>query len=456
VSSAETEYLARLTGPQSAFYQAQEKYPLFVGGFGSGKSTVMSVAAITDLINFPGANIACYAPTYDLLKLVTEPYIAERLDMAGLHFTFNKSDHIFKTRELGSIICRSLSNPERIIAYEVFRSHVDELDTLRLIAAEEAWNKVIARNRQKIYVLDPKGHKILRPDWEEIQTEGVAKGLRVSEIELHQTEQNRVSAYTTPEGYMFAYKRWVKSGGAQYGIYRASTRSNPHLPEGYIQGLIDTYPEELIHAYLDGEFVNLTSGSVYPQYDRELNRSDETVQANEPLCVGMDFNVLYGAAGIHVMRGDEPHCVDQIHNAYDTDAQIAALKDRYPQNPITVYPDASGDSRTSSNTTASDIAKLKAAGFRVKVRSSNPPIKNRVASMNAMICNGKGERRYRINYKTCPDVAAGLEQQVYDKTGMPDKSGGHDHILDGCGYYIDREFGIVRPRASLTVIQGSY
>lgn len=438
--------LATLTQPQSAFYMSTAKYPLFVGGFGSGKSTTMTVRGITDLINYPGAHIACYAPTYDLLKLITEPFLAERLHMAGLDYTFNKSDHIFTVPDFGRIICRSLSNPERIIGYEVFRSHVDELDTLKPEAAENAWNKVIARNRQKLYVRDEFGKRILRPDWRDLPPEK----------DLYQTELNRVSAYTTPEGFLFAYTRWVKEGGEDYAIYKASTYSNPHLPEGYIQGLINTYPAELIEAYLEGEFVNLVSGSVYPHYDRELNKSVETVKGNEPLSIGMDFNVLYGAAGIHVLRGGNPHCVDQIHNAYDTDAQIAYLKQTYPQNPITVYPDATGGKRTSANTTLSDIKKLKLAGYRIKANNSNPAIKNRVASWNAKILSGSGERSYFVNPDMAPDVVAGLEQQVYDKNGMPDKSSNLDHVLDGCGYYINYEFGLVKPVASVTVIQGNY
>jgi len=116
------EPLARLTPPQSRHYQSTAKYPLFVGGFGSGKTTTLSVNAATDLINYPGADIACYAPTYDLLKLVTQPYIEERLERAGLSFGFHKTDHIYTVPGYGRIICRSLNNPGRIIAYEVFRS----------------------------------------------------------------------------------------------------------------------------------------------------------------------------------------------------------------------------------------------------------------------------------------------------------------------------------------------
>ncbi|HCD1335685.1 TPA: terminase, partial [Klebsiella variicola subsp. variicola] len=69
---------------------------------------------------------------------------------------------------------------------------------------------------------------------------------------------------------------------------------------------------------------------------------------------------------------------------------------------IYIYPDASGDSRKSSNASATDIAQLKQAGFNVVVNASNPPVKDRINAMNAMFCNGNGERRYKVNVKRCP------------------------------------------------------
>lgn len=414
------------TYPQSQFLQSQARYPLFVGGYGSGKTTTMAGSMFDDMMRHPGAWIAGYAPTYDLLTLVTIPCVLEFLEAVDLPYDYNKSRYTVDVEDYGRFIFRSLDTPKRIVGYKTLRAHIDELDTLPRVKAEAAWNKIIARNRQKIRL--PNG--------------AYAK--------------NRVSAYTTPEGFLFCYHRWVKNKAPGYEIFRAATRSNPHLPEDYEESLRATYPANLIDAYLEGEFVNLTSGAVYPFFDRDLNGCDTLPTANEPLAVGMDFNVLKGAAGIHVKRGREVHCVGEIHDAYDTDAQIAYLKQTYPDNPITVYPDASGDSRTSANTTASDIAKLKAAGFRVKVPTSNPLIKNRVSSVNAMILSGKGERRYKVNPVTAPNVVDSFEQQVYDANGMPDKAGGLDHTTDACGYYLDYEFGLHKPETTLITIQGGH
>lgn len=84
---------------------------------------------------------------------------------------------------------------------------------------------------------------------------------------------------------------------------------------------------------------------------------------------------------------------------------------------IYIYPDASGDSRKSSNASATDIAQLKQAGFNVVVNASNPPVKDRINAMNAMFCNGNGERRYKVNVKRCPVYTESLEQQVWGENG---------------------------------------
>lgn len=445
----EGEPLVEFTDPQADFYFAPEAYPLFVGGYGSGKSTTMTACVVSDLVTFRGADIGCYAPSYDLLKLITEPYLADYLTKANLQYTFNKSDHIFTVQGYGRIICRSLMNPERIVGYEVFRSHVDELDTLRPALASEAWKRVIARNRQKLYVYDEDGKRVLREDWEDLP----------EDESIYATAPNRVFAYTTPEGFLFAYERWVKGASDEYRHYSVSTYSNrKNLPAGYIENLEASYPLEYISAYLEGKFVNLTSGRVYTSYDRELNRSYDVADDTETVYVGVDFNVMYGAALAHVLRYEEDkkgnsveqlHAIGEVHNSYDTDATIAALRDMFPNNPIHVYPDATGDRRSASNSAPNktDIAKLKLAGFKVIVDSKNPAIRERVQCTNAVFCTGTMARRYYINDDLCPEAAAAFEQQVYDKNGQPDKTSGNDHITECGGYVCAKRYPIAHVRA---------
>jgi len=117
-------YEIELTEPQSDFFLGEEKYKLFVGGFGSGKSFTLSICAVNDLIKYIGANIGVYAPTFDLLALIAMPYIANLLESGGYTYRIDVQKHIFYVEGYGRIICRSMDSPAKIVGYEVFRSHV--------------------------------------------------------------------------------------------------------------------------------------------------------------------------------------------------------------------------------------------------------------------------------------------------------------------------------------------
>lgn len=438
----EDDRTIHLTVPQTLFTQSECKFPLFLAGFGSGKSSCMAVNVINDL-SYPGANIAAYAPTYDLLSLIIIPYLEELLTNNEIPYKLNKNEKIISVEDHGDIILRSMDNPGRIVGYQVFRSHIDELDTLPTKKARDVWNKVIARNRQKVFVYDFNGRRI---------PAGIQNGRRI-----YKTYNNRVSAYTTPEGFKFCYDRWEKNPEKNYVIFRASTYSNAHnLPPDYIDTLKSSYPPELIDAYINGEFVNLVGGRCYPKFDRRLNHTDETVQRGDVLYVGMDFNVMHGAAIIHVLRNGLPCAVDEVHNAYDTDEQIETLQQRYPNHRIEVFPDAAGHHRSSSNTVETDIAKLYSAGFIVHEEFSNPAIKDRVFSLSAMICNAKGERRYKVNTNKCPEYTQCLEQQIWGENGLPDKSQGMDHKPDAAGYYIYQKFPISIEKTFTKQVKGHY
>lgn len=376
-------YEIELSEPQTKFILNQSKFPLFVAGYGAGKSTTMAVSIFNDL-NFDydkPIKIGAYAPTYDLLSLITVPYLCEMLEEARVKFDYHGGNRIITVEAKDQIILRSLSNPERIVGYQAFRSHVDEIDTIPQHKANDSWNKVIARNRQFIPKKDEDGNFVYIPAVGEFEQNAnfifddesgiYVQVKRGNGTHILDSEKNRVSAYSTPEGFAFTYERWVQDKNSDeeieseketengYWFIRAPTYSNPNLQPGYIQGLRDTYPEELVDAYIEGRHVSLTGTGVYKKFDKKLNRSTEEIQPYDILEVGMDFNVVHGAAVIHVIRDGLPHAVDEIHDAYDTDDQIKILKERYPNHVINVYPDATGDKRTSNNTVESDIAKLR-------------------------------------------------------------------------------------------------
>ncbi len=401
------------TQPQANFHALTCKHPAFVGGFGTGKSETMANQAFMDASHSSSALIGLYEPTYDLVRLIMAPRIEEKLQQYGIRYKYNKSENIIysSNNQFGDFVLRTLDNPSRIIGYETYRAHVDEIDTLKEDKALEAWIKIIARNRQS--------------------PEGVENPF------------NRVSAYSTPEGFRFLYKYWSKKPKPGYEMIQASTLTNPFLPGDYVDTLKETYPAQLIEAYINGDFVNLTSGAVYTCYDRKLNNSDREITDRDHLHIGMDFNVGKMSAVVHVKDGKTTTAVDEFIGLLDTPAMICAIKNRYPNHRVTIYPDSSGKNRKSVNASQTDISQLQAE-FRVIAPSRNPFVKDRIASVQAMLCNAKGERRYYVNESKCPETAEALEQQVYNKQGEPDKAHDNDHPNDALGYYIHNQYPIIK------------
>ena len=310
------------------------------------------------------------------------------------------------------IIFRSMENPFRIIGYETHHSILDEIDTLTQDKASDVWYRVIARNRKSY--LNPDGSR----------------------------GTNTVGITTTPEGFKFVYNMWVKehADNPDYQLIRGRTEANHHLHPDYVPTLRATYPPQLIDAYLNGLFVNLKGNTVYAQFDRKASNTDLTIEdfpEGNVIYVGMDFNISRGAAVVLMKDGDNLYVVQEFHHIMDTPAMITALQYAFKGRILIIMPDASGSSRKSVDSSKSDHRLLRDAGFRIKARRKNPPVRERVVSVQAAILDANEERHLFVNVSKCPELTEALEKQVYDENSVPMKDNtGTDDILDALGYAI--------------------
>ena len=213
------------------------------------------------------------------------------------------------------------------------------------------------------------------------------------------------------EGRLAGSEGWARKPKPGYVMVQAATSSNPFLPDDYVDALRESYPAQLIEAYLQGRFVNLNSGSVYPSFCRRRNHSAEVERPNETLHVGMDFNVLNMTATINVIRDDLPITVAEVTEVRDTPAMAKLLKDRFKDrgHAVIVYPDASGQNTSSKNASESDLSILRQAGFTVRANSRNPSVRDRVNAVNAMLLNDMDQRRWKVNTDRCPVLTEALE-----------------------------------------------
>lgn len=403
-----------LTDPQAAFVFSEKPHPAIVAGLGAGKSRAATMRLILLMLDNPGINTLYTMPTYDLLKLRAIPGVLDDLNMLGLKYSLNKSDYAVNIKGMGTIFFRSYDNPDRLIAFEVAHSVADELDVLTKEQANLVWRKISERTRQPSKL------------------------------------PNSIAAVTTPDqGYSgFVYDRWVTRADDSTELIKASTLSNPYLPDGYVDQIRANYDAALAEMYINGEFVSLTANKVYHYFNRDTHGTDMIIEPGDRLHIGLDFNIGGCCAVVFVLDDECPVAVDEFVS-HDTRDFINNVKVRYGSHDVTVYPDASGRAGR-TNATVSDIGLIEQAGLRVEAPAKNPYVRDRVNAVNSLLSH----RRLAVNIEKCPKTTQALETQGYNDKGEPEKFNTHpaiDDWADSLGYCMHRLFPVNRPVINIPV-----
>jgi PBSX family phage terminase large subunit len=380
---------------QLDLYNSQNKITGLVSGFGAGKTYAACRKAVLLMLDNPGCTGIMLEPTYPLIRDILIPDMMDTLNDIGIKYRYvvqSSTFHITLPDGVKSkILCRSLENWQKLIGVNAAWVIADEFDTAKPEIAYKAYQKLLGRLRA--------GNK------------------------------RQFIVTTTPEGFGAAYKIFVKEQSGK--LIHARSTDNPYLPDDFVQTLRDLYPPNLLEAYLNGQFVNLTAATVYGYFDRDTCGSNESVKAGDQLYIGLDFNIGACCATVLVRRDDVWHAVDEFAG-YDTRDTITIIKDRYPKHHITISPDATA-CKTTTNATLSDLKLLREARFAIRAQRQNPPVADRVASVN----NGFYKRKLKINLTQCPRLTEALEQQAYDDNGRPQKypdAGSVDDWVDSLGY----------------------
>lgn len=403
-----------LTDPQAAFVFSEKPHPAIVAGLGAGKSRAATMRLILLMLDNPGINTLYTMPTYDLLKLRAIPGVLDDLNMLGLKYSLNKSDYAVSIKGMGTIFFRSYDNPDRLIAFEVAHSVADELDVLTKEQANLVWRKISERTRQPSKL------------------------------------PNSIAAVTTPDqGYSgFVYDRWVTRADDSTELIKASTLSNPYLPDGYVDQIRANYDAALAEMYINGEFVSLTANKVYHYFSRYTHGTDMVIEPGDRLHIGLDFNIGGCCAVVFVLDDEGPVAVDEFVS-HDTRDFINNVKVRYGNHDVTVYPDASGRAGR-TNATMSDIGLIEQAGLRVEAPAKNPYVRDRVNAVNSLLSH----RRLAVNIEKCPKTTQALETQGYNDKGEPEKFNTHpaiDDWADSLGYCMHRLFPVNRPVINIPI-----
>ena len=394
---------------QLAFVDDQSTSILGVSaGYGAGKTRALCAKAVHLAMANQGFIGVVMEPTGPLIRDIWQSDFDDFLEAYDIPYTFRASPLPEYTLHLPGgdtkILCRSFENWQRIIGINGAWILADEIDTVNPAIANKAFPKILGR--------------------------------------LRSGNVRQFAAASTPEGFRWMWQTFASEDGKgreDRRLIRMRTQDNPYLPPDFIERMQANYDPQLLKAYLDGEFVNLTTGQVYDRFDRAKHVAVQMPDiSREPLRIGVDFNVGNMSAVIAIRVGKSLYVVDEVSGAHDTDALAQKIKAHYPDHKIYVYPDASGGNR-STNATQTDIAILESYGMSNQSPKANPPVRDRVAAVQALLENGKGEVRLKIA-ASCTKMIQCLELQSYTEKGDPDKDGGYDHMNDALGYLVWREF----------------
>ena len=222
-------------------------------------------------------------------------------------------------------------------------------------------------------------------------------------------------------------------------------------------------PEKFEHIWLGRYYV--VGGRVYQRFRRDWHCAAPwaVTVGRGRIAIGCDFNV--GNMAWIVAEIDDTtrkaHIVGEVikeggtttdQHAETTARWIAAYLTKTRGRPFTrddvfrmkpsAYIDASGKARDSTST-LSDVHLLTQAGFRVIHGKANPPVMDRVNTVNVLL----RDRRITID-PVCASLARGLETQALDRHGVPDKAGGEDHVIDALGYLCHWQWPVQRARGT--------
>ena len=383
-------------------------------GYGAGKTRALCAKTLALAIANQGFIGCVMEPTGPLIRDIWLNDFDDFLEHYEIPHTFRASplpEYILHLPGGDTkILCRSFENYSRIIGLNLAFCCADEVDVVNTAITSRAFPKILGR--------------------------------------LRSGNTRQFAAASTPEGFKWLYNEFGTSDALERPdrkLIKMKTVDNPHLPPDFIERLKANYDPSLLKAYLDGEFVNLNTGQVYDRFDRDKHVIKSFDAGSEPLHVGVDFNIGNMSAVIAVRTPDKLIVIDEISGGHDTDAIGQEINRRYPHRQLYAYPDASGGNR-STNATRTDIEILQSYGFSNQSERSNPPVRDRVAAVQAALENGKGQVRVQVT-ENCKRTIECLELQSYTEKGEPDKDAGYDHMNDAIGYMIWRLFNPLYARA---------
>ena len=243
---------------------------------------------------------------------------------------------------------------------------------------------------------------------------------------------------SSPKGRNWFYELWCEGEKENYSSYQFTTLEGGWVPaEEVDQARLDLDTRTFEQEY-EAQFVSYAGVIYYAFAEQNIKSYPGVLSKDDVLHVGCDFNIDPMSATIAVVKNGIAWVIDEIEiYGSNTNELVQEIKARYHHNRIIAYPDSSGIKRT-TNSGISDHQILQNAGFKLMVQPGNPPVIDRIASVN-----GAFEKDKLFIDPKCRSLKNCLIKHTYKEgTRQPTKDQGLDHLNDSLGYFVYQHFAI--------------
>ena len=384
-----------LTEPQKQIFSSDARFRVVVAGRRFGK-TFLSMWEIAKFARHPNRKIFYIAPTYRQAKQIIWEDLKQQLVQKRWAKKINESDLSIQLVNNTKIYLRSSDNPDSLRGVSMDFMIMDE-------AA----------------MIDPRmWQEICRPALSDKQGHGLF--------------------ITTPRGQNWIYDLYNDAGHLpDYESFTYTTLDGGNVPAEEVEAAKREMDEKSFRQEYMATFETY-AGLIYYNWKPENNYTTAPEVTDRTLLhIGFDFNVDPLVACIAVERDGVITIFDEIViNGSNTYEMCEEIRRKYPNNRVYAYPDASGQARkTSSKTT--DHAIMREHGFTLKVKGNNPPVLDRIASVNSNLLSADKETVRLFVTPNCKNVVKSISSQVYKEgTRIPEKDGKVDHMSDAVGYLV--------------------
>lgn len=373
-------------------------FVFLIGGFGCGKSFTDVQLCLFLYHAYKNSKepitIGILGVTIKLLKQTVIADLERAFDAGNISYRDNSQAGTITVGQV-TFVYLAMQNPDDIYAFNFHCAICDEIDEV----PSERVQKIVTAIQERCRVVMPAGRDMPSRD---------------PFIFFSTTAQGLGGTYQLIE--------YFKEKNLPYIKIRGRTQDNTNLAASQIKLLRGLYTEDEARAYLDGEFVNLSTGRVYPEYDARVHvYMPFKVKPTDTIYVGQDFNAGYNAAVEMVERNGKIYVVNIHHWDYVGDA-ARRLRELYPNNKIIMIPDANGKEIMSGF-----VEEFEQYNVEIHWNNINPSILERITGINKAFRFGN-----LFIFQGLKKLEMGLETRDFDDTGKPRKGKGPDALDHHC------------------------